>query len=117
MQVGVEGDAVARARERLDGAGDGVAAEEQVVAAAELGRADDPAVAWTIVDRLWRLCDRAIAFTSLSGWAVEQPSDELHLDPAETLARCRSLTPLVTIRHDYLPHDFAVYLYREGSPR
>jgi trans-aconitate methyltransferase len=79
-----------------------------------LGTDDD---AWTLVERLWQLAGRAVAVTSLSAWAAESPAGELHLDPAETLSRARTLTPRATLRHDYLPHDFTLYLYREEASR
>jgi trans-aconitate methyltransferase len=79
-----------------------------------LPHADD---AWALVERLWQLAGTAVAVTSLSTWADERPAHELHLDPAETLARARTLTPRATLRHDYLPHDFVLYLYREGASR
>jgi SAM-dependent methyltransferase len=34
-------------------------------------------------------------------------------DPARLLALAFSLTPYVSLRHDYLPHDFSITMYRE----
>ena len=34
--------------------------------------------------------------------------------PLHVLAFCRTLTSRVTLRHDYLEHDFTVYLYRDA---
>lgn len=73
---------------------------------------DGTDVARRLVEQMWRLARRAVAYTSLSAWAAERPEDELHLDPLEMLAHGRTLTPLVALRHDYLPHDFALYLRR-----
>lgn len=73
---------------------------------------DETPIAEMLVERMWQLARRAVAFTSLSTWAPDRPADELHLDPLRALEHARSLTPLVTLRHDYLPHDFAVYLHR-----
>jgi hypothetical protein len=65
-----------------------------------------------IIGRMWELAAEAIAFTSLSTWAAKRSLGEYHTDPAEVLSFCRSLTPWVRLRHDYLPHDFAVFLYK-----
>jgi len=66
-----------------------------------------------LVARMYELADQAVAFNSLSSWATEQQSGEFYADPATVLNFCRKLTPWIVVRHDYLPHDFTVYLYRE----
>jgi SAM-dependent methyltransferase len=66
-----------------------------------------------LVAGMFRLARKAVAFNSLSRWATGQEPAEFYADPAETLAMCRTITPWVALRHDYLAHDFTVYLYRE----
>jgi pseudaminic acid cytidylyltransferase len=56
---------------------------------------------------------RALAFNSLSAWGTTRDLGEYYADPAATLEGCRALTPWATLRHDYHPADFTVYLYRE----
>jgi SAM-dependent methyltransferase len=68
-----------------------------------------------IVARMYQLSRKAVAFNSLSTWAPEQEAGEFYADPAATLEFCRTLTPFVTLRHDYLRHDFTVFLYREQA--
>lgn len=60
---------------------------------------------------------RVLAFNTLSAWGcvAGQAAGEHHADPAEVLTFCRTLTRRVVLRHDYLPHDFTVYLYREEA--
>lgn len=70
-----------------------------------------------LVSRMYELAGTAVAFTSLSTWAAAEDPLEFHADPIETLASCRALTPRLTLRHDYHPGDFTVYLYRPGSAR
>jgi SAM-dependent methyltransferase len=66
-----------------------------------------------IVRHLWSLAREAVVFSSLSTWAdAGRVEGEYHADPLETLAWCRELTPNVALRHDYLPHDFTIYLRR-----
>lgn len=57
----------------------------------------------------------AVAFNSLSAWAVEKEAGEFYADPLETLAFCKTLTPWVTLRHDYHPRDFSIYMYRDRN--
>lgn len=68
-----------------------------------------------LIKRLYELADHAVVFTSLSAWATTQEPNEFYADPLETVRFCRTLTPWVTLRHDYLPHDFAIYMYKEKS--
>jgi SAM-dependent methyltransferase len=63
--------------------------------------------------RMFELAERAVAITTLSAWAPQQAPDEFHADPPALLAFARTLTPWVRLRHDYLPHDFALFLYHE----
>ena len=68
-----------------------------------------------LIKRLYELADHAVAFTSLSTWAMTQEPNEYYADPLETVRFCRTLTPWVALRHDYLPHDFAIYMYKRKS--
>lgn len=66
-----------------------------------------------LVARMFALARRAVAFNSLSMWASERSPEEFYADPCDVLDFCRQITPWVTLRHDYLPHDFTVYMYRD----
>lgn len=70
--------------------------------------------------RLWETARRGVAFNVLSTLADKTTKEAtaaaglFAADPLETFRFCRTaLTPWVTLRHDYLPHDFTIYLYRE----
>ncbi len=61
------------------------------------------------------LFDRAkkgLAFNCLSIQATEKENGMHYHDPNELLHFCQTLTTQVNLRHDYLPHDFTLYLYR-----
>ena len=67
-----------------------------------------------VIAAMYDACDIGLAFNSLSGW--DDTNRELgyfSADPAATVDYCRTLTPFVMLRHDYLPHDFTMFLYRE----
>ena len=68
-----------------------------------------------IVVRMFELAREAVAFTSLSTWADHREPNEYHADPRRVLEFCQTLTPRVTLRHDYMPHDFAVFLMKCGG--
>jgi SAM-dependent methyltransferase len=67
------------------------------------------------VRRMFALCRRAAVFNTLSARAATHDPDEFHADPGEVLARCLAITPRVVLRHDYMSHDFTVYLYKTGA--
>jgi SAM-dependent methyltransferase len=73
---------------------------------------DAEAIMRRIIARLFALCRDAVVFTSLSAWAPRREPDEFYPDPLRVIDFCRTLTPYVVLRHDYLPHDFAVSLHR-----
>jgi SAM-dependent methyltransferase len=67
-----------------------------------------------LIRRMFQLSSNAVAFTSLSAWASRKEPGEFHADPLATVAFCRTLTPWVVLRHDYMPHDFTIYMYRDA---
>ena len=69
----------------------------------------------TLLDKMFALTRGVLAVGTLSAWAPRQEAGEFYADPAALLAWCRRLTPRVVLRHDYLPHDFTVYLYKPDS--
>jgi SAM-dependent methyltransferase len=67
-----------------------------------------------VVAAMYGACGKGAAFNSLSTWdEAGSRRGFFCADPLETLAFCRTLTPHILMRHDYLPHDFTVFLYRE----
>jgi cyclopropane fatty-acyl-phospholipid synthase-like methyltransferase len=67
-----------------------------------------------MVRRMFELSKRGVAFNCLSTWAAEKEAGEFHADPLKVLAFCRALSPRVTLRHDYHPRDFTMYVYKAG---
>lgn len=65
-----------------------------------------------MIERMFSLARKAVAFNSLSAWARDQEAGEFYADPLQTIEFCRRLTPWVVLRHDYHPRDFTVYLYK-----
>jgi SAM-dependent methyltransferase len=69
---------------------------------------------YSIVQHLFDLTHFALAFSSLSiSDDIHTNNDEFRADPLLIFDYCRSLTPWVTLRHDYHPGDFIIYMYKE----
>jgi SAM-dependent methyltransferase len=77
--------------------------------------AEAPALMPRLVAAMFARCREAVVFNSLSTWASVHEPGEFYADPLETVRWCRELSPWVTLRHDYLPHDFTVVIRRERS--
>jgi SAM-dependent methyltransferase len=76
-----------------------------------LRRLDPDAYLRDMVRRLSRLARLGMAFNTLSARAPEKSPAEYYADPAMVVGTCLDLTPRVVLRHDYMPHDFTMYLY------
>lgn len=64
--------------------------------------------------RAFEMCRMGVAFNFLTTY-VDYDSKQLHYtDPKELLDFAKTLTNFVTIRHDYLPYEFTIYLYRRN---
>ena len=64
------------------------------------------------ISQLFRLTCHALAFNSLSAWKENQQHNEFYADPIAAFNYCASLTKKIVFRHDYMPHDFSLYLYK-----
>lgn len=67
------------------------------------------------LQRMFSLCRVAVAVNFLSAWAVRHAEQRLYLQPEEVLGQALRLSRAATLRHDYLPNDFTLYLFR-GPP-
>jgi SAM-dependent methyltransferase len=67
-----------------------------------------------VTHRQFELASKAAHFSLLTTNFVEFGPTAMPWNPAEILTMGLEVTPWVTIRHDYLPHDFSVSLYREA---
>ena len=65
--------------------------------------------------RMYSLCKWGIAFNSLSKWAPKMMEPDFYADPLEVLSYCRSLSSRCILRHDYMPHDFTVHVFRTDA--
>lgn len=69
-----------------------------------------------LIRRMFELCKSGVAFNTLSMLADIRNPGEFYADPAEVIRFCLSLTRRVVLRHDYTPHAFPVYLYKQAFP-
>ena len=68
-----------------------------------------------LIEKMFSLSKEAVAFCAISSWASKKLAEEFYADPAKLLVCCRTLTPNIVLRHDYLPNDVALYLYKKKT--
>ncbi|MGE5535144.1 MAG: class I SAM-dependent methyltransferase [Acidobacteriota bacterium] len=67
-----------------------------------------------IITRMFELANETVAFSTLSARAPVREPGEFFADPADTFNFCQSLCERVVLRHDYLRHDFTIYMYKSA---
>jgi SAM-dependent methyltransferase len=77
-----------------------------------------------LAKKLFEACTKGTAINFLSSYAKKKSSlfaPELifpHLNPAKVFTLYKKkITPWVILCHDYLPHDFTIYMYRSPQSR
>lgn len=67
-----------------------------------------------MIAAMYASCRKGVAFNSLSSWDLSGSQGHFfRADPLKTLDFCRGLSSQILMRHDYLPHDFTIFMFRE----
>ena len=66
-----------------------------------------------IIKAMFSVARLGVAFNSLSDWGGDVEEGELVLTPEKTVSYCKNMTKLISLRHEYMPHDFTMFLYKE----
>ena len=65
------------------------------------------------ISQMFAISRRGIAFNVMSDRADFKEHGEYYANPAKILNLCLGITRKSVLRHDYMPHDITVYMYRE----
>lgn len=65
--------------------------------------------------KMFEMTNNVLVFNSLSTFATDQEKSEFYANPLEIFNFCKSLTEWVTLRHDYHPRDFTIYMYKNRN--
>ena len=66
-----------------------------------------------IVAEMYKRSRKGVVFNSLSSWASVHENGEYYANPLKVLEWCRKLSPWIALNHNYLQHDFTVYITKE----
>lgn len=75
-------------------------------------REDAEAQAQALIRKMFVIATKSVAFSAISSWAIRKTAEEFYMNPSQVLDWCGVLTSKVVLRHDYLPNDVALYLYK-----
>ena len=79
-----------------------------------LRQRNQPRFVHLFVRRMYEMARVGVGFNMLSTKADFLNPSEYYAEPGQLLEFCLTLTRRVVLRHDYMPHDFTIYLYRDG---
>ena len=65
-----------------------------------------------VMKAMFALANKGVAINFLSIFSDYLSPGEYYCNPEEILRLAFSITQKVTLRHDYMPHDFTIYLYK-----
>lgn len=77
---------------------------------------DEGVYAYKVIDRMFKLCRKGVAFNLLDARHLIAHDLQSH-DPERVLEFCQSLTPDCGICDDYLKNDFTIYMRRPRKRR
>ena len=66
-----------------------------------------------LIRALFNQTERVLAFNMLSALTKDQEPHESYFNPGEIVSFCQTLTPFVSLRHEYKQNDFTVYMYKQ----
>lgn len=69
-----------------------------------------------LIRKAWGATREGVGFSMLSTYADRLDDGRHYYSPLLVLKEALALTRYVVLRQDYMPHDFAVFLYRNPRP-
>jgi SAM-dependent methyltransferase len=79
-------------------------------------RDDQEAWVFRMLRKMFSLAERGVGINLLSTYydPDHYRADMFYCSPERAFTEAQAITRRVSLRHDYLPHDFTLYLYRKG---
>jgi len=69
-----------------------------------------------LIKKYFDICKKGVAVNFLSSYANKKNVLFPYRNPAKTFNLIRKkISPFITLRHDYLPHDFTIYIYKNAN--
>ncbi|MFC1734812.1 methyltransferase domain-containing protein [Candidatus Hydrogenedentota bacterium] len=66
------------------------------------------------MDSMFQACREGVALQMLSTYAPRHDESSYYASPEEILHLALGYTTRIVLRHDYAPHDFTIYMYKNS---
>jgi trans-aconitate methyltransferase len=66
-----------------------------------------------VLKKMFKICNKEIAVDFMSDYLDFKNEDAYYASPEEIFRFCKTLSRRVTLRHDYMPFEFCVYIYKD----
>ncbi len=67
------------------------------------------------IRKIFHLCNKGVAIDFLSTYVDYKNRDSFYSSPEKIFKICKELSPRIILRHDYMPFEFCVYIYKKNS--
>jgi SAM-dependent methyltransferase len=82
----------------------------------DVGVQETPEEGLKTIETMWSHTKIVCVFNMLSARTKERQLGDFYWPAARMLGFCLTITPFVTLRHDYRQNDFTIAMYREQQP-
>lgn len=69
----------------------------------------------SMLGRMVQTSKKGIAADFLSSYVDYRDETNFHADPREVIKAAKALTRRVVLRHDYMPYEFCLYIYKDDT--
>lgn len=66
-----------------------------------------------MLKKMLELCNNGVAADFMSGYVDFKNMDVYYASPEHIFSFCKTLSKRVVLRHDYMPFEFCVYIYKD----
>lgn len=69
----------------------------------------------TMLKKMTGICEKGVAADFMSSYVDFKNEDAYYTCPEDIFRFCKTLSKRVALRHDYMPFEFCVYIYKDDS--
>lgn len=66
-----------------------------------------------VLKKMFEISNKGVAANFMSSYVDFKQEDAYYADPEEIFSFCKTLTRRITLRHDYMPFEFSIYIYKD----
>lgn len=74
--------------------------------------ADNASFSKNMLKKMFEICNKGVAVDFVTDYVDYRNKDLNYTSPEEIFRFCKTLSKRVTLRHDYMPFEFCIYLYK-----